>query len=43
MIGTYTLQIAVAIRSSTNRSTGFTPIRLMLGSEVITSLELVHT
>ena len=31
------------MRSSINRSTGFTPNRLMLGREVITPLELVHT
>ena len=39
----YLPQISAAMRSSINRSTGFTPNRLMLGREVVTPLELVHT
>ncbi len=34
-------QIASALRSSVNRSTGFTPNRLMLGREVVTPADLV--
>ena len=39
----YLPQISAAMRSSINRSTGCTPNRLMLGREVVTPLELVHT
>ena len=39
----YLPQISAAMRSSINHSTGFTPNRLMLGREVVTPLELVHT
>ena len=39
----YLPQISAAMRSSINRSTGFTPNRLMLDREVVTPLELVHT
>lgn len=35
-------QIAAALRASVNRSTGFTPNRLMLGREVIMPAELVY-
>ena len=39
----YLPQISSAMRSSINRSRGLTPNRVMLGREVVTPLELVHT